>query len=221
MSERSTYHHGNLRDTLVAYGKQLLLTQGPLNISLRSVTRAAGVSPAAPRHEFGDLNGLLSAIAVEGFDELIALRSAAVAQAADPVQRLRAVLQVYVDFAIEKPGLFWLMIGPQISDRHERPEINQATERSYALLQRYVYEYLQSQDLGAACTHELVQCAWSAMHGVSMLFSGRSHGPNPAASLPFEVWRESVIDFTLVGLVARGKEISAKKLADHSQSHLP
>ena len=209
MAERSTYHHGNLRETLISCGKQLLLEQGPLNVSLRSVTRAAGVFPGAPRHEFGDLNGLLAAIAVDGFDELIALREQAVNKAKDAAGRLRAVMTVYADFAIEKPGLFWVMIGPQISDRHEREEINKATERSYAMLERYVFEYLRSLELQGACTDELVQCAWSAVHGVSMLFCGRPHGPNPAASLPFNQWRDSVIDFALAGLAARGREIMA------------
>lgn len=172
------------------------------------MTRAAGVSQGAPRHEFGDLNGLLAAIAVEGFDELIALREKAVSNAKDAEGRLRAVMTVYADFAVQKPGLFWVMIGPQISDRQEREEINNATERSYAMLERYVFEYLRYIGLPQACTNELVQCAWASVHGVSMLFSGRPQGPNPAASLPFNQWRDAVIDFALAGLAARRRALT-------------
>lgn len=210
MAERETYHHGNLREALIACGIRLLDEQGAQGLTLRSVTRAAGVSPGAPRHEFGDLNGLLSAIAVEGLAELVRLRKAAVREQTDAVGQVKAVMRVYVDFAIERPGLFWVMIGPAITDRHLRADVAQAAQASYVVLEQYVYAYLKSLDLESACTPELVQCAWSAVHGVSMLFSGRPHGPSVAAPMPQVEWREAVIEFALAGLRERGREVAGK-----------
>jgi AcrR family transcriptional regulator len=213
MAERATYHHGNLREALISCGRQILQGQGTQGLTLRSVTRAAGVSPGAPRHEFGDLNGLLSAIAVDGLAELVELRKQAVKKVRDPAGRLKAVMRVYVDFAIDKPGLFWVMIGPVITDRHLRPEVAQAAQGSYLILEKYVDEYLTSLGLADACSAELVQCAWSAVHGVSMLFSGRPHGPSVAAPMQFAHWRDAVIEFTLAGLEARARTQAAAPLS--------
>ncbi len=130
----------------------------------------------------------------------------------DPVSQLKAVMRVYVDFAIERPGLFWVMIGPAITDRHLRADIAQAAQGSYVVLEQYVYAYLRSLGLERACTAELVQCAWSAVHGVSMLFSGRPHGPSVAAPMPLNEWREAVIEFALAGLRERGQALVAVHL---------
>ena len=216
MAERDTYHHGRLREALIACGIQILDEQGIGSLTLRSVTRAAGVSPGAPRHEFGDLNGLLSAIAVQGLSEMTQLRKMAVLAESTAVGRLKAVMRVYVDFAVQRPGMFWVMVGPGISDRHLRPDVAKAAQGSYLVLEQHVYAYLMSFNLGRACTAELVQCAWSAVHGVSMLFSGRPHGPSVAAPMPFIQWRESVLDFALAGLRTRGQEVSLAATPDSS-----
>src|ERR1700752_1930486 len=98
MTQRSTYHHGNLREELIRCGKELLATEGIQNLTLRAVARAAGVSHGAPRNQFLELNDLLAAIAAEGFDELVALREKALTRHKDPARRLKAILATYIDF---------------------------------------------------------------------------------------------------------------------------
>ncbi len=71
------YHHGSLRDSLVEWGTHLLDTEGIDAMSLRAAAKAAGVSPAAPSRHFGDKNGLLAAIAAQGFRDLVAPAPAA------------------------------------------------------------------------------------------------------------------------------------------------
>src|SRR6187549_1461323 len=64
------YHHGNLRRELVDAALEELAEHGPQDLSLRALARRAGVSHAAPTHHFGDKAGLLTAIAVEGYELL-------------------------------------------------------------------------------------------------------------------------------------------------------
>jgi len=209
MTQRSTYHHGNLRAELIRCGKDLLTTEGIHNLTLRAVARAAGVSHGAPRNQFPDLNSLLAAIAAEGFDELVSLREKALTRHKDAARRLKAILGTYIDFASENPDLFWLMYGPHVKERHLHEDLTVASQRSYALLERCVFDYLRSIDLPKACKPELVQCAWSAVHGMSMLFNNR---PGPSSTVPtamsFADWKEAVIKFTLTGLKSRASEIS-------------
>ncbi|GAP36738.1 TetR/AcrR family transcriptional regulator [Piscinibacter sakaiensis] len=207
-TRRDTYHHGNLRAELIRCGKELLASEGIQNLTLRAVTRAAGVSHGAPRNEFADMNGLLAAMAVEGFEELIALREQALARQSDPARRLQAVLGCYVDFAAAHPGLFWLMYGPHIREREQYPDLLAAARRSYGLLEATVFGFLEAAGLAHARTSELVQCAWSAVHGMAMLFNGRPLGPSIPAAMSFAKWKASVIEFAMAGLVARAGQLA-------------
>ncbi|NRB03591.1 MAG: TetR family transcriptional regulator, partial [Rhodobacteraceae bacterium] len=66
-----TYHHGDLRAALIEAGLQELEATGTEAFSLRKVARRAGVSHAAPAHHFGDVTGLLTALAAEGFRRFV------------------------------------------------------------------------------------------------------------------------------------------------------
>lgn len=206
--ERTTYHHGNLRAELIRCAREILRTEGLGELTLRAVARAAGVSHGAPRREFPDLNSLLAGIAADGFEELITAREAALAGLRSPARRLRAVLACYIDFAAANPGLFWIMHGPAITERELHEGLLDASKRSYAILERSVYGYLESLELAKACRPELVQCAWSAVHGMSMLFNGRPLGPTIPTVLPFDAWKAAIIDFALAGVAARGRELA-------------
>ena len=65
--EETPYHHGALRDALLAAAERVLERDGLAGLTLRAVAREAGVSHAAPTHHFGDLTGLVSELAAIGF----------------------------------------------------------------------------------------------------------------------------------------------------------
>ena len=61
------YHHGDLRAALLRAAEVELSERGVEGFTLRGCARRAGVSHAAPAHHFGDADGLLTALAAEGF----------------------------------------------------------------------------------------------------------------------------------------------------------
>ena len=67
---KASYHHGDLRRALLDAAAEAINEDGPASLSLRALARRAGVSHAAPTHHFGDKAGLLTALAVEGYDLL-------------------------------------------------------------------------------------------------------------------------------------------------------
>src|SRR5689334_3926996 len=73
----SSYHHGDLRRALIDGALEAIAENGVAALSLRDVARRAGVSHAAPAHHFGDKQGLLTAIAIEGFEGLYEVTMAA------------------------------------------------------------------------------------------------------------------------------------------------
>src|SRR6185369_3293046 len=66
------YHHGDLRNALLAAGRALLAEGGTPALSLREAARRAGVSHAAPYRHFASREALLAAIAEGGFVALAA-----------------------------------------------------------------------------------------------------------------------------------------------------
>ena len=104
------YHHGHLRDTLLAEAERTLREQGVEQLSLRDLARQAGVSHAAPRRHFADRQALLDALAEAGFARLADEVAAAVEDAGPDFRaRLRATGATYVRFATEDPALMELM----------------------------------------------------------------------------------------------------------------
>jgi AcrR family transcriptional regulator len=106
------YHHGHLRDTLLAEAERTLREQGVEQLSLRDLARQAGVSHAAPRRHFADRQALLDALAGAGFARLADEVATAVEDAGPDFRaRLRATGAAYVRFATEDPALMELMFA--------------------------------------------------------------------------------------------------------------
>ncbi len=106
------YHHGHLRDTLLAEAERTLREQGVEQLSLRDLARQAGVSHAAPRRHFADRQALLDALAGAGFARLADEVAAAIKDAGPDFRaRLRATGAAYVRFATEDTALMELMFA--------------------------------------------------------------------------------------------------------------
>jgi AcrR family transcriptional regulator len=105
-----TYHHGDLREALVAAAIALLEEKGSSGFTLRQCARRAGVSHAAPAHHFATADDLLAEIAARGFERFVAaLGKAADAADGSPMARLEAMGHAYVVFALANPGVYGLM----------------------------------------------------------------------------------------------------------------
>lgn len=126
----SRYHHGNLRRVLIDCALAAIAERGAANLSLRDVARRAGVSHAAPAHHFGDKQGLLTAIAVEGFD---GLTQATAAAAGDHVAGGLA----WIRWALDHPAHYEVMFSPRLL-RPDDPELVRARTAGAGVLARSV-----------------------------------------------------------------------------------
>ncbi|MDP7548016.1 MAG: TetR/AcrR family transcriptional regulator, partial [Alphaproteobacteria bacterium] len=93
---RRGYHHGNLSEALVQAALDLITEFGPAGFSFAEVTRAVGVSPAAPYRHFRDRDALMADIARRGFDKFAeALSAAWQGGQPEPLAAFKAVGQAY------------------------------------------------------------------------------------------------------------------------------
>lgn len=153
------YHHGDLRRQLLDSALELIAESGPSAISLRELSRRAGVSNAAPTHHFGDKPGLLTALATEGFELLAATLG-------DAWERSRDFLEVgvaYVRFATTHRAHFDLMFRVEMY-RADDPDLVAAQAAARKLLYGPIVE------AGIASADTAAVAAWSMMHGLSWLW---------------------------------------------------
>lgn len=170
-----TYHHGDLRRTLLEAAAASIESDGVDALSLRQLARDAGVSHAAPSRHFRDKQALLDALAEDGFNRLTAALGEASSVTATTVAQARRQFEDlahgYVAFALAQPTLLSLMFGLKHAP-DARAELLAAGHASMELTMRVV---VAAQDLGAigpGDPQHIALVAFSTFHGVATLASG-------------------------------------------------
>lgn len=195
------YHHGNLREDLVRCGKAQLSEVGLAELSLRRIASEVGVSQVAPKHHFGNKEGLLAAIAASGFRDLTEFRFSRLRPSMSPEQRLRTLLSAYVTFATLHPTLFHLMFAPQFRSPETHAELNEAASQSYQMVARAAAEYLAGQGKAdEAKAHEVARTAWMCMHGVATLIIENRINPFGAPKVSREQLTNQTLDLVFAGI---------------------
>jgi AcrR family transcriptional regulator len=163
------YHHGALHAALIDATEAILREGGIEAFTLREAARRAGVSHAAPAHHFGDARGLLSACAAAGFDRLADAMQRGVDRAGDDaVDRLRAVGQAYIDFALRNRALFQLMFRRDRLNPDDA-ELKRAGKRTGDALREVIGALMQAKNMPADERGRRILLAWSLVHGYATL----------------------------------------------------
>ncbi|MFI1538094.1 TetR/AcrR family transcriptional regulator [Streptomyces anandii] len=166
---------GALRERLVDVGVELVLSEGTASVGLREIARRAGVSHGAPRRYFPTHRALLSAIARRGFEELGARSAAATAESDAPREKLGALAQVYVAYALERRGMFELMFRHDLLDSgHESggpdgPRLREATLPMFEHVVELV-ALCRAEEVGPSAV-VTASALWANLHGVAQLWS--------------------------------------------------
>lgn len=163
------YHHGDLRNALIAQGRAELETLGPNELSLRRLAKAVGVSSAASARHFSDKAQFLAALAADGFRELVAIRRRIVNAGGDSLATAYRMMSAYVDFAGAHKGLFALMVGPRIFDRDAYPELSQTANESFSYFAAAIEAYAGECGWAAESLPFVTHGAWAMEHGLATL----------------------------------------------------
>jgi AcrR family transcriptional regulator len=156
------YHHGDLRAALVNAATELVTCCGPAAVSLREVARMAGVSHNAPYRHFPTRQALLAAVAAKGFEMLGATLHDAV-QHPDPAGRLQCIARGYINFALDRRGIYQLMFSAEIR-KDEHPELQAVASAGFQRLESSIASVNPKLDSRYATI-----TAWSLLHGIAHL----------------------------------------------------
>lgn len=171
------YHHGDLRAALLKSAQEIIKSSGLEGLTLRACARRAGVSHGAPAHHFGNVTGLLTELAADGFKRLAeAMHPAKVKNANDD---LEASGLGYIQFAMKWPEHFRVMWHNELLDQ-QSPRLLLARERAEqilrdALIQANAHSTRPPSEEDLAARFEV---AWCCVHGYASLWVEGSRKSN-------------------------------------------
>ncbi len=171
---RDSYHHGNLREALIAAALVMIAERGPAGFSFAEVARAAGVSPAAPYRHFRDRNALIAEVARLGFERFAAdLEAGWNDGRPDPVTAIENCGRAYLSFARREPASYAAMFEPGFP-LEDDAALLRASEAAFGVIRRAA---------DAACAVHpgpgrppammVALHLWAMAHGIASLFIGR------------------------------------------------
>ncbi|WP_299039350.1 TetR/AcrR family transcriptional regulator [uncultured Pseudokineococcus sp.] len=195
---RASYHHGDLRNALVAAATAAVRSGGPGALAVREVAREVGVSPNAAYRHFAGHADLLATVAEHARGAMGAAMAeglSSVAAQDDPLAlaraRLRAVGRAYVEYAVAEPGLFRVAFG----ETPEGPPGCVGGPDPWAMLQERLDEMDAAGGLGRRGRDGADTVAWAGVHGLAELLVG------PLAGLD-ERARGAAVDRLLAAVAA-------------------
>ena len=107
-----SYHHGNLKESLIQAGNESLKTFGPGDFSLREVAKRAGVSHNAPYRHFRDKSDLIEKILERTLTEMAdQILSAPLLYPASKVLQIQFVGRLWMHLATQHPHKASLLFG--------------------------------------------------------------------------------------------------------------
>lgn len=159
------------RSEILEAAQRIFVDCGYEGATIRRIADEVGVSSTALYMHFRDKSEILVEICEGLFDALIGVNRALLAAELDPVERVRLMLDAYVEFALEHPNVYRLVFClPQgvIGAEQERP-VNAMGERTYGLYRAAVSRMAEAGRLRGDDLDVAAQTSWAAVHGVLSL----------------------------------------------------
>jgi len=134
----TSYHHGHLKEALIAATLKLVKEQGAESVSVREVAKRAGVSSGAPFRHFPSRTTLMTAVAEQAMrrfrDEIV--RALEEVKSDAPLDRFRALGTAYMRWVVGNPAHFQVISNRTLIDfdgseslRRDNAEIRELMER--------------------------------------------------------------------------------------------
>ena len=168
-----SYHHGNLRNTLIVAAAQLIEERGSLDFAMIDAARRAGVSSAAPYRHFKDKDALLEAVTQVAFMALSETsRNVAASHPQGSTACLIAQGKAYIRFVTDHPEFYDLMWG-DMGLRAEVTDDSELKTSGFYLLVDAVQHWCEATLIEHYDALELAVRLWGIAHGLACLAMNR------------------------------------------------
>lgn len=204
MSEKP-YHHGNLRQALLAAAAAQVASEGASSLNLSKLARTVGVSQPAVYRHFANKEDLAVSLATYGYklmraevDEALA----ALGNESATLPKLERHAEAYVTFVLNNPELSRLMFSRK--ERGSDPELYAASKSIATLL----YQVVELADGDGRLVNEdidtTVRVIWSAVHGLAILLMDEQLPRATADKMQIPILTREVVRVLVSGLFEGG-----------------
>ena len=202
-SERKARGSGHLRRAeLLAAAQKIFTVAGYEGATIRKIAEEVGVSSTALYMYFQDKSQIMLEICVHALEELYLQLEAITVDEGEPVQKVRAVLEVLLRFGFEQPTAYQLLYCVAPKDVNERrndviaPLTRSCFQRTLQAVEAAIAAGQMRQDMPARA---ITECLIAACHG---LVSIRLANPIAPWSEP-EVQVKVLLDGLFDGFAAK------------------
>jgi AcrR family transcriptional regulator len=211
VKERREREKSETRDKILDAARELFVTEGFEGVSMRKVAEKIEYSPTAIYVHFADKQELFRELCHQDYARLAEVFQSS-AMSTDPVERLKQIGAIYIDFGTRYPNHYRFMFmtphPAQEPDEADREMMGNPEMDAYAFL-----KWAVQQAIDAGCFREeltdaelISQTLWASVHGVIALHIAK--GCDAWVDWrPLQDRAEMMPDVTLRGLIRqRGGE---------------
>ena len=195
-SQRKPKGEGHARRAeILAAAERIFVEHGYEGATIRKIADEVGLSSTALYMHFADKDEILHEICRQAFGALLELNRAVVAEPGGPEQRLRRMMQAYIDFGFANPNAYRLIYMTRpVELRHGA--LSAAQELGASLYRSFeqVVEDAEAAGQLRGDARTTAQALWAGCHGVVSL----------VITKPYFDWveRERLVAALLDGLFA-------------------
>lgn len=150
---------------LVDAAAALLVAEGPVALTVRRISTAAGVSTMSLYDRFGDKNGVVDEVYMQGFESLTAGILHAKAGIEDPLKALSAGLRAYRSWALANRTHCTIMFAQAVPEYEPSLAAMLVASEAFATLVAGVTTAMASGALASRPPRDVAASLWAAVHG--------------------------------------------------------
>jgi AcrR family transcriptional regulator len=200
-TSKTKYHHGDLKNAIISAAITLIKKKGSTSISLREVSKKAGVSHAAPYRHFNNKNDLLAAIAQKGFEKLKKqIAQAEHEYADDPKKQLIEAGAAYVELAVTSPEITQLMFSGYVDTENCSECFKYDADDAFKALLNIINNGCNKGFFIKHDPQALTLATWSMVHGFAMLIIGKQLTSDFNTDFQIRIMTRMLCDMLLGGI---------------------
>ena len=167
-----SYHHGDLRHSLIEMGIELIKQEGEETLSLRKVAAKCGVSNAAPYAHFKNKDEFLVAIQQHIMDLFTASLEKSFEEYENTNLLLPMLGKAYVMFFYQNPFYYdFLFSRKNISIKLSLDNSNNRDNPPLAILQKAAISIFHRSELPEKTIQDNIIAMWALVHGLSAIIT--------------------------------------------------
>src|SRR5215471_14857352 len=209
IKERREREKSETRDKILDAARELFVTEGYEGVSMRRVADKIEYSPTAIYVHFADKEELFRELCHQDYARLAEVFQSSV-MSTDPIERLRQIGAIYIDFGTRYPNHYkFMFMTPQPQhefDEKDREMHGNPEKDAYAFLKWAVQQAIDAGSFRDELQDaELIsQTLWASVHGVISLHIAKGCD-RWVEWRPVQQRAELMLDLTLLGLVRTAK----------------